>query len=299
MTLCHRPVYLPKLGFAVNCGHCPCCRKTQRNTWAMRIQHSVNGFGNYKALFVTLTYMDKYLPANRSLDKKHIQKLNHDLRKYTDRDGIKYKYFVAGEYGPKTDRPHYHILFIGLPIKYSNLIFRLWGKCAPGYYKCEPVLSHKSYRYVAGYTCKKLEKYYNDKFKGTGRIPEFQLVSLGLGKEYLDKVPDELKSKGLHNVPAKHGTTVAALPRYYRKLLGVTVLNNDGFADFVRQKQEAYEEELVQATPEKIIEKRIDQDTGLITLLHLPMYYIVDKMYRDEARRRAIELTQNWRQKIV
>lgn len=58
--------------------------------------------------FITLTYEDAQLPKRQQLTHRHFQLFMKRLRK-TNPD---VRFYMAGEYGPTTQRPHYHaILF--------------------------------------------------------------------------------------------------------------------------------------------------------------------------------------------
>lgn len=59
--------------------------------------------------FITLTYEDKYLPKDFSLDKSHFQKFMKRLRKKAGR----VRFYHCGEYGDLNERPHYHALIFG------------------------------------------------------------------------------------------------------------------------------------------------------------------------------------------
>lgn len=110
----------------IPCGKCESCRMNYARQWADRCmleaqQHEEN-------CFITLTYDDDHLPYNFFTDdngviegvsptlvKRHVQLFIKQLRNYINRnvDDRHIKYFVAGEYGEKNHRPHYHLLLFG------------------------------------------------------------------------------------------------------------------------------------------------------------------------------------------
>lgn len=113
------------------CGKCEDCRNHSRYAWAWRLTSDVQYFvkeKGYKVGFITLTYDDEHLPRhdpyfddglNESplanmpcFSKKDTESLILYLRKVLHRDvGMKgLLYFLASEYGPATQRPHYHML---------------------------------------------------------------------------------------------------------------------------------------------------------------------------------------------
>lgn len=107
---CFRPRYLSQRDITVPCGKCGCCLATRRSDWASRIDSEWRV--HWKCSFVTLTYADAHLRWRNGvsqLEKRDLQLFFKKVRK----SGIKFRYYAVGEYGSKTFRPHYHILFFG------------------------------------------------------------------------------------------------------------------------------------------------------------------------------------------
>lgn len=135
-------------GKLVPCGRCVNCRKKRINDWAVRLVLE-NTF--YKdSCFVTLTYSNENLPLDASLNKRDIQLFFKRLRKQLDKKNIKIRYFLAGEYGDKFGRPHYHAIIFGIGCDYYETILKAWSL---GFIKVEPVSFHTC-RYVAKYSVK-------------------------------------------------------------------------------------------------------------------------------------------------
>lgn len=114
--------------------------------------------------FLTLTYNDENLPKNNSLKKRDCQLFIKRLRKKVS--PLKIRYFLAGEYGGRKGRPHYHMILFGyLPkdLKYlkqtkkeefiytSEEIEKLWGK---GFISVGINMNINSLKYVAKYLSK-------------------------------------------------------------------------------------------------------------------------------------------------
>lgn len=108
--------------------------------------------------FVTFTYDDDHLPLvydeetdtwHPTLHKRHVQLLLKQLRHATP---LQVRYFGAGEYGEKTGRPHYHLIFFGLdPATHEATFRRLWEHGAnTSVYEANP----KTFAYVAKYLLK-------------------------------------------------------------------------------------------------------------------------------------------------
>lgn len=145
-------------------------------------------------LFVTLTYADKNLALNSDLEpilcKRHIQTFIKRLRKALEPFKIKFRYYLCGEYGPQTERPHYHAIFFGLSPMFNQLIANCWQR---GGIYCGTV-TNDSIQYVAGYTTKK----FNLKDLGD-RTKEFSLMSLrpAIGAPAIDILKRDFEKYGV------------------------------------------------------------------------------------------------------
>lgn len=220
-TLCLSPVYLKHLGYEVDCGVCRACRLKKRSEWSTRISHEMPHHG-HMALFVTLTYNNANLPANGSLSKRDLQLFFKRFRIAAERSGrsVRMKYFACGEYGDTmTRRPHYHLVMMGLDMSYADMIYKTWGKCDTQAFVCELITDQRAVKYVAGYTAKKLGRYWTKRFLADhpGLQPPFQLSSLGIGRRYAES-DDYMRKTGFLRINGKD--TVP--PRYYRKVLNLT-----------------------------------------------------------------------------
>lgn len=161
----------------IPCGKCMPCRINLAEQWSNRCLLELKDFN--QAIFVTLTYDDEHLQFGYrinsryktltyepSLVKRDLQLFNKKLRKYYDDKNIKFRFFACGEYGGRTARPHYHIIYFGLPLPFdckilkangpntlysSEFLASLWGK---GLVSVGSV-SADSIAYVARYTTKK------------------------------------------------------------------------------------------------------------------------------------------------
>lgn len=150
------------------CGQCLHCRINQARVWQHRIM--LEAMMHPDTLWVTLTYNDENLPNPPWVQKEEIQGFLKRLRKVTP----KFRYFIVGEYGDKTYRPHYHCCFFGLSIAQAPNIFYKWGKCdREGFMVGE--ITEASARYTSGYTTSKLTK--QQLWKKEGYAPEFMLSS--------------------------------------------------------------------------------------------------------------------------
>lgn len=145
------------------CGQCIGCRLDYSLDWATRLMHE-NQMHDVSA-FITVTYDDAHLPAGRSLVKRDAQLFMKRLRK--EISPCRIKFFMAGEYGEKYGRPHYHALIFGFGfpdrvalkvtqsgsmIYSSEMLSRVWSK---GFASVGDV-TFESAAYVARYCLKKI-----------------------------------------------------------------------------------------------------------------------------------------------
>lgn len=86
---------------SVGCGKCYSCLSNRRRQWLFRL--SCESLRAYKSVFVTLTYDDEHLPPK--LSKVHLHEFIDNVRSI-----YPLRYYAIGEYGPRTLRPHYHLV---------------------------------------------------------------------------------------------------------------------------------------------------------------------------------------------
>lgn len=172
--------------------------------------------------FVTLTYDDAHLPSNGSLRKRDWQLFMMRFRK----EYGPCRYFMCGQYGERSLRPHYHALLFGvdLPDKrlYSkvagNILWRsekldrVWGQ---GDVKFS-VLSPETVNYVTAYMNRSsLDKWNCER---AGLEPEFQLMSRkpGIGAKWYERFKGDVYPEDSVTVA---GGGKLRPPRYYDELL--------------------------------------------------------------------------------
>lgn len=205
-------------GVVVPCGKCTICKQNRASEWGARLVHELQY--HKQSCFITLTYDDENIPETPTglytLVKKDYQDFLKRLRKNID---VKIKYFLCGEYGSVTARPHYHAIIFGWRPSLDELIplnggyfghvmlERLWSK---GFVQVGSV-SSDSIHYTTGYILK--NQYNNETLLDRER--PFNASSNGLGLQYAIEHADSIKKA---NVTAEGRT--AAVPRYYIKKLG-------------------------------------------------------------------------------
>lgn len=199
------------------CGRCPPCAKRRIDGWVFRmLQEEKNHLFSH---FVTLTYDPMHLPVSpnghMTLDKSEFPRFMKRLRKIVPRGTI-LKYFACGEYGTDNSRPHYHAIIFGCPD--VNLFADAWTL------NSEPIglidvgqVSGDSIAYTVGYINKKASV---TPRRGDDRVPEFSLMSKGLGESYCTLAAYEYHQADLNrNYLTKDGGSIVAMPRYYRERL--------------------------------------------------------------------------------
>lgn len=227
------------------CGQCIGCRVERSRQWAMRCVHESRLYPRNS--FVTLTYSDEYCP--NSLEYRSFQLFMKKARKKCG----PFRFYMCGEYGERTLRPHYHALLFGLSfddMKYWRMsesgcrVYRsatlesLWtlGNSEIG------EVTFESAAYVASYCVKKItgdaaEAHYSRVDSSTGEIvkvlPEFSKMSLrpGIGAGFVAKYRDDIYP---HDYVVVDGRKVKP-PRYYDQFLSLqngTEIDEVGFARY-------------------------------------------------------------------
>lgn len=190
-------------------------------------QHEANAF-------VTLTYSDDFLPEDGSLQPGDARNFLKRVRKRVAPSRI--RFYLVGEYGDQSWRPHYHAALFGVPAcaygksRYSS---RLINCC----YWCDFIrdtwgLGHtysgmlvpETAQYLCGYVTKKMTAADDPRLEG--RHPEFARMSLkpGIGADAMWDLASEIMLYGLEDklvdVPntLQHGMRKMPLGRYLRRL---------------------------------------------------------------------------------
>lgn len=233
---------------ALPCGSCIGCLLARKAEWTARnvCESQMHDFSS----FVSLTYDDEHLPYRSSLEHRHFQLFMKSLRKWHLREHLEsggtrrsYKplrFFMCGEYGSQTLRPHYHAIIFGLwlpdlllfkdsgshgRLYTSEVLSGIWkrGFASVGF------VTPESCAYVAGYTTKKCDgevaavRY--ERIDGvTGEVyqvvPEYARMSLrpGIGARWFVEFGAECFSEVYDGIVGRGGSVCKA-PRYFEKLL--------------------------------------------------------------------------------
>lgn len=206
----------------VPCGQCIACRIAKRKEWSLRLLHE-SDYWDAKS-FVTLTYDDDNYPENGSISKVELQKFVKRLRK--NLNGRRIKYFGAGEYGDNTQRPHYHIILLGVGLKHEDkqVVKDCWSYCdwsnrsisRSAFGLVEP----DSIRYVCQYVDKKyVGEMASEIYHKTNREVPFKICSQGIGLRYALENKKQIDNLGY----ITHKGVKNSIPRYYIKKLELDV----------------------------------------------------------------------------
>lgn len=115
--------------------------------WALRCHLELQQHDS--ATFTTFTYDEKHLPP--TLQKRDLQLAIKRLRKAVG-TARAIRFFASGEYGEKTERPHYHAILYGLSVRDRDLIQDAWRLGGTRSYDVSPA----AISYTAGYCSKKI-----------------------------------------------------------------------------------------------------------------------------------------------
>lgn len=213
------------------CKKCLLCLKSYRRMWSFRIMAEASTCS--ESMFLTLTVDDEHLQQvfpNGSLRHKPFQDFfkrlritfergydyayvppftpvqslvhlprNLELRHY-QRKAI--KYYMCGEYGDLSMRPHYHVCVLGARFPDAYFAKKVNGEAyymSPTLNKLWPFgkmslfsdVTSRSAGYVAGYVDKKLLKSADD-FRKLGLEPEYVRMSQGIGLDYFNRHKSDL-----------------------------------------------------------------------------------------------------------
>lgn len=217
--MCYHPIVLDSRR-TVPCGHCLACIKSQRNSWIVRLTEEFKS--STSAYFVTLTYSDDNVPISdglKVLRPSDTQLFLKRFRKQLARYDVKLRYFLVGEYGSRTLRPHYHFLaFFTKPFSLSvvtQLLLKAWTS---GFVTVSEVTSAR-----VAYCCKYVNMVASLPSCYDSHKP-FRRMSLGIGRSYLSDNIKEYHRSGLNfshdiiknNLYVMPNGFKYSLPRYYR-----------------------------------------------------------------------------------
>lgn len=235
----------------IPCGQCIGCRLDYSRQWANRCLLEASYHRN--SWFATITFDDFHVPKSfgcdpatgeviqdapvMTLTKRDWQLFMKRLRFNT---GQQIRFFMSGEYGTNTLRPHYHALLFGLeltdlvPYKNSPQGYPYFN--SPTLDKCWTDENGESKGYIVvgkltWETCAYTARYILKKHKGPGAqdayamaglMPEFSLMSRrpGIARQYYDDHPDMFQYDEI-SLSTPQGGKSFPHPLYFRRLFEI------------------------------------------------------------------------------
>lgn len=261
MSLCRNPFI--KGGAAYPCGRCEPCRWNARRLWKHRIM--LERLCHADSMFLTLTYDDDHLvfdwrTRRPILVRKHLQDFLKRFRSQVE--PLRFRFYGVGEYGDRSERPHYHVVIFGFPTCFSERTHRVFGTSRADWKHCCPIcelvgdtwgqgdvdlgtVTSDSASYISAYVLKKMTR--DDDPRLFGRPPEFCSMSLkpGIGSDAMWDVASTMMHYGLDEVMVdvpyalKHGKADLPLGRYLRRRLRQMTGRDEKAPPEVLEKMEA------------------------------------------------------------
>lgn len=249
----------------IACRQCVGCNQGTQREWAVRGFHEAQLHTEFwrdedthitteipNSSVLTLTYNEEHLPPDGALVHDDFQRFMKRLRIRRNRRGDKrpLRYFMCGEYGGKTARPHFHAVMFGETFSDRYTEQSRDGQTNQMSYELDDLWSQAPFEgaaatnigratvddftfagasYVAGYVAKKAVKGHQgpiiktvDEFDVTRFIPkspEYRKMSThpGLGAEWLLKPSNLASTYSIDAVKISQWTF--PVPKYYDLLL--------------------------------------------------------------------------------
>lgn len=216
--MCITPITVKSKGgkyIPAPCGKCAECLNKFRLQWFIRLKEHIKNYD--ETSFVTFTYSDENLPKvvvdestgeyyTNSLDPRHMQLYFKSLRQSLGDKRI--SYYLVGEYGTDTLRPHYHAIIFGA-----------------GKDDIEKYAKHWTYGFIyvgsvtdasINYVC----KYHLLRSKNpVGAYPSFSRMSKGIGADYIIRSGERISKDPDRNMFYWLNGKKVNMPRYYREKL--------------------------------------------------------------------------------
>ncbi|AXF52012.1 MAG: replication initiator protein [Microviridae sp.] len=260
----------------VPCGKCPECLKRRVQAWAFRLEKEA--LQHKSQYFITLTYDDRYLTETPNgyytLVKRDVQLFFKRLRKSLPKDS-KIKYYLCGEYGSNTYRPHYHAILFGDENLTEQSIILAWICPYEELYDpvesklFHPPLGHVHFGDVQDGSIKYTIQYYDkgrlERLQGDDdRLNEFALMSKGLGKNWLTNETARFIRENPDKQFIYSSGYKLALPAYYRRRLydyrGTETMVNQHPSYVIEMAEREIEKKQRQLITKKLIDEKEQPD---------------------------------------
>lgn len=190
--------------YDVPCGKCIACLQNKRAEWTFRLYQELKV--SKSARFITLTYDDDNIPEDGKINYDDVNLFLKRLRHFMKEDDLDYRlrYYMVGEYGTRTQRPHYHGIMFNIPEKTNQKIDKIWKKG----HTMSGTVTPASIHYVTGYTIKSPKNFHLKTRAWMSRKP-------GIGYRYLEKTKKYHSDGQVFHVTKDDGIK-QGIPRYFR-----------------------------------------------------------------------------------
>nr|UXQ87980.1 MAG: replication initiation protein [Microvirus sp.] len=255
------------------CKKCKDCKLKKAREWSIRCWHESQM--HHENAFVTFTYDDEHLPPYGNLRHSDFQKF---IKRFRDKNPeLEIKYFMCGEYGDNTHRPHYHAIIFGYYP--PDAVFHRREK-GHNYYKSESLdscwkngftdttsVSYTNAGYLARYSLKKQigsedlqDRYtYLDEFDNL-QTRQFEYIRMSTGRESGQGIGASWLHKHWQHVLENdyvlnpHQTKLP-VPRYYLDILARDVSADKSESNSISRIEKAQSADI--STPERLANKAI------------------------------------------
>lgn len=259
----------------VPCGKCIGCRIDRSRQMAVRCVHEASRWPVNS--FLTLTYRDEFLPPGGSLNHRDFQLFMKRLRKALSAGGRvmrddPVRFYMCGEYGETSGRPHYHALMFnlgfddkvlfkverGVSLFTSQYLTDIWGlgHCTIG------DVTFESAAYVSRYVMKKINgklaiDFYSYTDPETGEVfdlkPEYCQPSRGgrsgrggIARDWFEEYASDVFPDDFVIL----GNRKFKVPRYYSKLFELA--DPGGYAEVKARRKEFADRRAADSTPDRL-----------------------------------------------
>lgn len=278
----------------IPCGECTECRINHTREWAARcVCESMTHEHNW---FLTLTYDEEHVPGiNRETGEifhgfgmyevhdgefKQVMTLEPDdfttfkesLNKKLRRAGKEpIRYYMCGEYGSTTFRPHYHVIAFNLELQESEMEFMFVNKEHQPIYKCQwledlwgkgivriGAVTWNSAAYVARYIMKKQNgKLGEERKRKIGNIPEYTRQSKfpAIGTDYALMNREQIEKFNKLILPGEKAK-IMHTPKYFEKLYDDLFEQENGDIALNKRKSKRADEKFKKAQMQMRIKKQ-------------------------------------------
>lgn len=178
----------------VKCGHCEFCHQSRQLDLVNRARFESSLY-NCPPMWFTLTYRPADLPPSGELRYEDVQRFFKRLRSRWARQKLPtdFRYLVAGEYGSRTGRPHYHVILWNNPFRCSEFDIEDYARLRKDIFECWSHADVQAFDFgecaggCAAYVTKYAAKQYADTVHLVKPFIRMSTGHGGIGRALLDR----------------------------------------------------------------------------------------------------------------